>query len=95
MVLRDKNGEGFRGWRAELNARVGIHAPAPEQALVRLSGFSAEEGKDVNDLRLLDGLDKFPTRVRPTHIFMNPRSARQLRDSRYARNYISPELTPF
>ena len=82
----DASGNPFLAAVNWINARPGLRL-ANKHAAIRISGIGTAAGKTANDSLLGAGLQLArQLDVDPTHIFMTPRSAEQIRLSRTAVN---------
>jgi len=82
----DANGNPFLAAVNWINARPGLRL-ANKHAAIRISGIGTAAGKTANDALLAQGLQLArQLDMDPTHIFMTPRSAEQIRAARTAVN---------
>lgn len=84
-TLYDKKGDTYDGYRARVKGKFGIHAPAPEEALIWIRGISDEKDANLTDKVFMAVQERLPSKVTPTHIFYNKRGERMLREYRDSR----------
>ena len=81
----DGDGKHYPAYYTPGCAWVGLQIGGAYDA-VRICNLTQDSGKGLTDDLIYEGLSKFPGGRVPTHILMNRRSLRQLRESRTATN---------
>ena len=78
-TLRDANGKAFDGYVSSVCMWVGL-AVHRVNAVARIKNIGGAEGTTLTFDHIHRALETFPAGMPPTHIFMNKRSQRQLRE---------------
>jgi len=81
--VTDANGNYFNAWLNNLASWIGLQVGHPK-SVGRIKKLTQDTGKGLTDALLGKLISQFPIRMKPTKIFLTPRSLEQLRASRTA-----------
>lgn len=93
-LVNDAAGNPFDAFVQPMLTWIGLQVGSKNDA-VRIGNLGTGAGKGLTDDLIYQALEKFPVGTRPSALFMNRRSVRQLRESRTATNPTGmPAPTP-
>lgn len=89
--IEDADGNKFTGYVQELLAHLGLKV-GDLRAVGRIKLLTQQTGKGLTDNFVAQLINKFPTGMGPTHLFMNKTQREQLRLSRVTDLLVSPPI---
>lgn len=93
-LARDKDGHEYDAYRRSMLAYLGLDAPAPDIAMVRIKNLGPAAAHGLTDELLAEAFNLFPAGVTPTHAFISRRSNLQLWKYRARQSTGNPNGMP-